>query len=133
MIMADSLQFHLWINNRSSKTLTFNSVTLDHGNFNNPDVGAKRPVASIPPKTTVLAMVATGAENSATGTQGTVTYNVEGTGQTIAMAWDVPWISGAQNTCDPSSSSPTNIIWLADPDNDYGRVLSTEATFAWIG
>jgi hypothetical protein len=130
--MANSLQFHLWIKNRSSKTLTFREIHLDHGNFNNPDVGAKQPAASIPPKSEMLAMVVTGAETSATGTEGWVTYNVEGTGQYVKMYWDVPWSAGSQNTCSASSSSPDSIVWVADPGSDYGRVLSTEATFAWI-
>jgi hypothetical protein len=131
--MADSLQFHLWIKNRSKKTLTFNNVNVTHGNFNNPDVGAKRPVVSIPPGQTVLAMVCTGAENSATGTEGTVIYNIEGTGQTITMEWDVPWASGAQNTCNATCGNPDSVVWVPSPPNDYGRVLSTEATFAWLG
>ncbi|XKH36502.1 hypothetical protein ACIU1J_19120 [Azospirillum doebereinerae] len=78
--MADSLQFHLYINNRSGKTLTFNRVNLDWGNFNNPENGAKPPVASIPPRTSLIAMIVTGAENSSSGTEGTVVYNVEGNG-----------------------------------------------------
>jgi hypothetical protein len=131
--MANSLQFHLWINNRSSKTLSLNNYNLAHGNFNNPSVGAKAPIASVPPKTNMLVMVATGAENSATGTEGWVTYNVEGTGQTITMNWDIPWVAGKQNTCSASNSSPDNILFIADPGSDYGRVLSTEASFAWLG
>jgi len=131
--MADSLQFHLWVDNRSNKTLTFNKVSLDHGNFNNPDVGAKYPVQTIPPKSALMAMVVTGAENSATGTEGTVVYNVDGTGQTVSVYWDVPWSAGSQNTCSASNSDNQDIVWLVNPDSDYGRVLSTTATFVWLG
>ncbi|MGF7175814.1 aegerolysin family protein [Azospirillum doebereinerae] len=131
--MADSLQFHLYINNRSGKTLTFNRVNLDWGNFNNPENGAKPPVASIPPRTSLIAMIVTGAENSSSGTEGNVVYNVEGTGQTISMYWNVPWVAGTTNYCTASNSDEADIVWIADPTSDTGRVLSTTATFVWLG
>ncbi len=134
--MADSLQFHLIIANKSHhKTLVFKEVHLDHGNFNNPENGAKKPVASVAPRQTVRAMVVTGAENSATGTEGWVSYTVEGTDKEVRVNWDVPWLAGTTNTCSGSSNDPSgdDLIWVVSPESDTGRVLSTTATFGWMG
>lgn len=131
--MADSLQFHLHINNRSNKKLTFKDVNLQWGNFDNPENGAKPPVTTVLPGTSVIAMVVTGAENSTSGTEGTVIYNIEGTDQTVSMYWNVPWVTGSINNCNATNSDETNIVWIADPSSGSGRVLSTTATFVWLG
>ncbi len=131
--MADSLQFHFWVHNRSNKALRHKSTTLEHGNFNNPENGAQEPISVIEPHSTQKVMVVTGAENSATGTEGTIVYDVDGTGQSVSMYWNVPWLAGTTNSCHASDSDDRNIVWVTSPESDTGRVLSTTATFAWLG
>lgn len=134
--MADSLQFHLLIKNRShSKKLVYKDVTLTHGNFNNPENGAKRPIKTVLPRETAIAMVVTGAENTATGTEGSVTYKVDGTDKEVTMSWDVPWVAGTTNTCKATSNDSTEdyVMWSCDPTSNTGRVLETTAMFGWQG
>ena len=132
--MANSLQFTLRVKNRSTKkALIFKSVDLQHGNFNNTDVCALYPVKVIPPNSNMEVMCATGAENSATGTEGTVIYTVEGTNESVSVYWDIPWTAGSQNRSLMSSSDEKNVIWAPQHDSDYGRTLTTEVTFVWLG
>lgn len=135
--MADSIRFYLTIHNRSDKTLTFKDIEIATGNFNNPEQDAKRPVKTIKPDETVEAMVITGAEWSASGTEGRVTYTVQETGDEVSMYWDLPHggfnAASALRTCRTDTTNVENIGWSTDPTGRRGKILRTKALFVWLG
>ncbi|PQQ28937.1 hypothetical protein CE143_11830 [Photorhabdus luminescens] len=136
--MGAAEKFYLTIRNDSKhKKLIFDQIHFDWGRVSDDSY----PVTEVPPQTTIQVLVAQGRENASSGTQGWIRYKVENIpGKWVRVDWDVPWLSGQENTCSPSNSdqnSPDdpngNIEWEPQtPTSSSGTTLSVLMKFGYV-
>lgn len=134
--MGASEKFYLNIANQSkSKTLIFKNIHFDWGRETSP------PIVKVPPKKTVQVLVAQGRDNTSSGTEGYITYEIEGLpGRWVKASWDVPWKSGATNTCSLSTSDDNTeedtdgtILWENETSStSSGTSLSVIVKFGFV-
>lgn len=134
--MGASEKFYLTIDNQSkTKTLIFKEIHFDWGRETSP------PVIKVSPKETVQVLVAQGRDNTSSGTEGYIIYEIEGLpGRWVKASWDVPWRAGATNTCSLSTSDDDTaedtdgtIRWKnRTPLTSSGTSLSVIAEFGFV-
>jgi hypothetical protein len=89
--MSENIQMICSINNRTNQELKPQSKHLSWGKF------TSEPTA-IPAKKTLEAFRSSGRQGSASGTEGTVVYQMgEDPKALITIFWDVPWKNGGNN------------------------------------
>ncbi|MBD2813649.1 hypothetical protein ID850_02460 [Xenorhabdus sp. Flor] len=137
--MGAAEKFYLTIRNSSkSKTLVLADIQFKWGRVS--DGGG--PVKEVPPKSTVQVLIAQGRDNTSSGTEGWIKYDVKDTpGKWVQANWDVPWLSGKKNTCtllssadDASEDDPTgNVVWEPlTPLSSDGTSLSVIVEFGYV-
>ena len=93
--MSENIQMICVINNRLNEELKVQSENLQWGKWYDPP--NFKPV-NIPQKFVKEAFHSHGRESSASGTQGTVVYQIgDNATETISISWDVTWAAGGSN------------------------------------
>jgi len=94
-VRSENIQMICGINNRTDHELKVKSKSLEWGKFED---SPNFPPVNIPAKTNKGAFRSSGRQGTASGTEGTVVYQLgDDENATITIYWNVPWAPGASN------------------------------------
>lgn len=121
--MSENIQMICKINNRAKETLRLKSADLNWGKFD--DSPNQYPVKAIEAKRTAdPAFRSSGRQGSASGTEGTVIYQLgDNADAWIKIYWDVPWAPGASNSVNTETFDP-DVAASVDGFAGHGAVES---------